>query len=63
MQFATKKGWGTIYLGNHDQPRMTSRWEMTQYRELSSKMLSTGSGARKRTKIPTTFLSRYDGPG
>jgi glycosidase len=23
-----KKGWGTIYLGNHDQPRMTSG-EMT----------------------------------
>ena len=20
------KGWGTIYLGNHDQPRMTTRW-------------------------------------
>jgi oligo-1,6-glucosidase len=22
----TQKGWGTIYLGNHDQPRMVSRW-------------------------------------
>ena len=21
-----RKGWGTIYLGNHDQPRMVSRW-------------------------------------
>ena len=21
-----EKGWGTIYLGNHDQPRMTTRW-------------------------------------
>jgi oligo-1,6-glucosidase len=21
-----EKGWGTIYLGNHDQPRMVSRW-------------------------------------
>ena len=38
-----KKGWGTIYLGNHDQPRMTSRWgnDLPQYRELSSKMLTT----------------------
>ncbi|HEY4286784.1 MAG TPA: alpha-glucosidase [Puia sp.] len=21
-----RKGWGTVYLGNHDQPRMVSRW-------------------------------------
>lgn len=38
-----KKGWGTIYLGNHDQPRMVSRWgnDSEQFRVLSSKMLST----------------------
>ena len=38
-----KKGWGTIYLGNHDQPRMTSRWgnDSPQFRVLSSKMLTT----------------------
>jgi oligo-1,6-glucosidase len=42
MQFMTKKGWGTIYLGNHDQPRMTLAGnDSPQYRELSSKMLST----------------------
>ena len=37
------KGWGTIYLGNHDQPRMVSRWgnDSTAWRELSSKMLTT----------------------
>lgn len=37
------KGWGTIYLGNHDQPRMVSRWgnDNPAYRELSSKMLTT----------------------
>ncbi len=37
------KGWGTIYLGNHDQPRMVSRWgnDSPQWRELSSKMLTT----------------------
>src|SRR5262249_9790491 len=37
------KGWGTIYLGNHDQPRMTTRWgnDTTEFRELSSKMLTT----------------------
>ncbi len=37
------KGWGTIYLGNHDQPRMTTRWgnDSAQWRELSSKMLTT----------------------
>lgn len=38
-----KKGWGTIYLGNHDQPRMVSRWgnDSPKFRELSSKMLTT----------------------
>jgi len=37
------KGWGTIYLGNHDQPRMVTRWgnDTPQFRELSSKMLTT----------------------
>ena len=39
----SKKGWGTIYLGNHDQPRMVSRWgnDSPEFRELSSKMLIT----------------------
>ncbi|MDP4269594.1 MAG: alpha-glucosidase [Bacteroidota bacterium] len=39
----SRKGWGTIYLGNHDQPRMVTRWgnDSLQYRELSSKMLTT----------------------
>ncbi|MBP2284056.1 oligo-1,6-glucosidase [Flavobacterium sp. CG_23.5] len=38
-----KKGWGTIYLGNHDQPRMTSRWgnDSPEFRDYSSKMLTT----------------------
>ena len=37
------KGWGTIYLGNHDQPRMVSRWgnDSPEFRGLSSKMLTT----------------------
>ncbi len=37
------KGWGTIYLGNHDQPRMVTRWgnDSPQFREISSKMLTT----------------------
>ena len=37
------KGWGTIYLGNHDQPRMVTRWgnDAPEYRETSSKMLTT----------------------
>lgn len=37
------KGWGTIYLGNHDQPRMVSRWgnDTDQFRVVSSKMLTT----------------------
>ena len=40
--FATK-GWGTIYLGNHDQPRMVTRWgnDAPEFREASSKMLTT----------------------
>jgi oligo-1,6-glucosidase len=37
------KGWGTIYLGNHDQPRMLTRWgnDSPEFRDVSSKMLST----------------------
>lgn len=37
------KGWGTIYLGNHDQPRMLTRWgnDAPEYRESSSKLLTT----------------------
>lgn len=37
------KGWGTVYLGNHDQPRMVTRWgnDAPEFRELSSKMLTT----------------------
>ena len=40
--FATK-GWGTVYLGNHDQPRMVSRWgnDSPEFREASSKLLTT----------------------
>ena len=38
-----EKGWGTIYLGNHDFPRMVSRWgnDSPEFREISSKMLTT----------------------
>lgn len=36
------KGWGSVFLGNHDFSRMVSRWgNDTQYRELSSKLLIT----------------------
>jgi len=37
------KGWGTIWLGNHDTPRMVTRWgnDSPQFRALSSKMLTT----------------------
>ena len=37
------KGWGTIYLGNHDQPRMLSRWgnDDPKYSVASSKLLTT----------------------
>ena len=40
--FATR-GWGTVYLGNHDQPRMVTRWgnDGPEFRALSSKMLTT----------------------
>ncbi len=39
----SNKGWGTIYLGNHDQPRMVTRWgnDAPEFREPSSKMLTT----------------------
>lgn len=38
-----EKGWGTVYLGNHDMSRMTSRYgnDSDTYRELSAKMLHT----------------------
>ncbi len=37
-----QKGWGTIYLANHDQPRMLTRWgnDSPEWRDLSSKMLT-----------------------
>jgi oligo-1,6-glucosidase len=36
-------GWGTIYLGNHDQPRMVTRWgnDTPEFRVPSAKMLIT----------------------
>lgn len=39
----SQKGWGTVYLGNHDQSRMVSRWANDEpaWRVLSSKMLTT----------------------
>ena len=42
-QVFAEKGWGTIYLGNHDQPRMVTRWgdDRPQFRAPSSKLLST----------------------
>jgi len=38
-----EKGWGSIYLGNHDQPRMLSRWgnDAPEFAEASSKLLHT----------------------
>lgn len=38
-----EKGWGTIYLGNHDQPRMVSRWtdDSPAFRVAAAKMLNT----------------------
>jgi oligo-1,6-glucosidase len=37
-----KKGWNSLYLNNHDQPRMLSRFgNVTKYRVESAKMLAT----------------------
>ena len=38
-----QKGWGTMYLANHDQPRMLTRWgnDSPEFRDASSKMLTT----------------------
>ncbi len=37
-----EKGWNSIYLGNHDQPRIVSRFgSENKYREESAKMLAT----------------------
>lgn len=37
------KGWNTIYFGNHDFPRMVTRWasDAPEHRRIASKMLST----------------------
>lgn len=42
-QVFLEKGWGTIYLGNHDMSRMTSRYgnDSPAYRGYSAKMLHT----------------------
>lgn len=42
-QHFEKKGWLSIYLANHDQPRMLTRWgnDTPQYREYSAKLLNT----------------------
>ena len=39
----TEKGWVSIFLANHDQPRMVSHWgnDSPRFREVSSKMLTT----------------------
>ncbi|MBS1566430.1 MAG: alpha-glucosidase C-terminal domain-containing protein, partial [Bacteroidetes bacterium] len=38
-----EKGWLSIFLGNHDQPRMVSHWadDTSSYRAAASKMLTT----------------------
>ena len=40
---AVGDGWPSVYLGNHDQPRMISRFgnDAPEFRELSAKMLTT----------------------
>ena len=42
-KYAVDKGWPSIYLGNHDQPRMVSRFgsDKDEFRALSAKMLIT----------------------
>lgn len=39
----TDKGWGTMYLANHDQPRMLTRWgnDAPEFRDYSSRLLTT----------------------
>jgi oligo-1,6-glucosidase len=38
-----ERGWGTVYFGNHDFPRMVTRWanDAPEYRRTASKMLTT----------------------
>src|SRR5438034_6518367 len=38
-----REGWGTVYLGNHDQARMLTRWgnDSDEFRQVSSKLLTT----------------------
>lgn len=39
----SQQGWGTIYLGNHDQPRMLSRWgdDSEPFADCAAKLLFT----------------------
>ncbi len=39
----SQKGWNTVYFGNHDFPRMVTRWgnDAPPWREASSKLLTT----------------------
>ncbi|PUZ23261.1 alpha-glucosidase [Chitinophaga parva] len=48
-----KDGWGTIYLGNHDQPRMVSRWgnDAPAFHVASCKMLITFLLSMRATPI------------
>ncbi len=42
-QALSKQGWNTVYFGNHDFPRMVTRWasDLPQHRATASKMLTT----------------------
>ena len=50
---AVDKGWPSIYLGNHDQPRMVSRFgsDKDEFRALSAKMLITFSAYDERNAL------------
>ncbi len=52
-----EKGWGSVFLGNHDFPRMVSRWgNDREYWEQSSKLLCT----LLLTMRGTTFIFQGD---
>lgn len=48
-----REGWGTIYLGNHDQGRMLTRWgnDSKKYRVASARMLITFLLSMRATPI------------
>jgi len=59
-QCLATSGWGTVFLGNHDQSRMVSRYgnDAPRYRNVSAKMLHTLLLTMRARRTSTTAIDR-----